>query len=421
MKAKIFVPLILILAVAFFTGNWIYGNISAKKLDLHLQQFPDNSRPQYTELKVNPLCSKITFKNFSLIYPNSKFKIESDVLCVKIKHREAMQISKTQRVDKLTRLGLDFENAKLSEFDKPIFTGENIKIDFEGDMSRQKYLEMNVNFPDEKQQLSLKIEDGDWLQHPTRKDWFTSFLIGPKKIEYADIQILLDKAKSTIAVEKIKINTGALQMEGNAKVIYAGQGLNDFVPSQINMKYDMSSDDPLSWGERRTGGKYSLQSLSSTFEGELILDGNRDLKSSSSNAKFSLNLKNLNVDYDGESGSGMEAQLMMLGLKQEDLYLDELAFNTQISDGRCIINNAKLVMPMLVATLNADIKLSGVNMDSTEIETMEMRIANIEPNLQSSLTSFERTFGFRLPRDGDDIMLQIKGSLENPKIKGIHY
>lgn len=420
MKSKILISA-LILSVVFFTGNWIYGNISAKKLDLYLQQFPINSRPQYSDLKVNPLCSKITFENFSLDYPNSKFKIESDVLYVKIKHREAMEISRTQRVDKLTRLGLDFENAKLTGYDEPIFIGKNVRINFEGNMSRQKYQEMSVNFPGEKQQLSLEIEDGAWMQQPIKHNWLTRFLMGSNKMDYADIQIGLNHAENTIDVEKIKINTGALQMEGNAKVNYAGQGLDDFVPSQINMKYELKSDDQLNWGESSAGGKYSLQSFSSTFEGELTLDENHDLKSSLSKANFSVNLKDLKVDYDGESGSGMEAQLMMLGLKQEDLSVDELAFNAKISDGRCIVDNAKLVLPVLVATLNADIKLYGVNMDSTEIETMEMRIASIEPNLQSSLVSFERTFGFRIPRDGDDILLQIKGSLEKPQIKGIHY
>ncbi len=420
MKSKILVSA-LILLVVFFTGNWIYGNISAKKLDLYLQQFPINSRPYYTDLKVNPLCSKITFKNFSLVYPNSNFKIESDVLYVKIKHSEAMEISKTRRVDKLTGLALDFENAKLSGNDEAIFAGKNVKINFDGDMSSQKYQAMNVNFPDEKQQLSLKIEEGAWMQNPTKDNWLTRFLIGSNKIEYADIQIVLNHGEHTIDFDKVKINTGTLQMEGNAKVYYAGQGLNDFVPYQINMKYDLRSNDQFNWGESNAGGKYSLQSFNSTFDGELKLDENYDLKSSFSKMKFSLNLKDLNVEYDGESGSGMEAQLMMLGLKPEDLRVDELVFNTQINDGRCIVDNAKLVLPVLVATLNADIKMHGVNMDSTEIETMEMRIANIEPNLQSSLVSFERTFGFRIPRDGDDILLQIKGSLGHPQIKGIHY
>lgn len=420
MKSKI-LAIALLLLVVVYTGNLIYGNISAKKLDLYLQKFPDTSRPYYTDLKVNPLCSKITFKNFSLVYPNSNFKIESDVLYVKIKHREAMEISKTQRVDKLTGLGLNFENAKLSEYDKAIFTGKNVTINFDGDMSHQKYQMMNLNFPDEKQQLSLKIEEGAWVQHPTNNNWLTRFLIGSNKIEYADIQILLNHEERTIDVEEIKLNTGALQMEGNAKVNYAGQGFADFVPSQLNMKYDVSSIDQINWGERSAGGKYSLQSFNSTFEGELNLDERHDVKSSLSKVNFSLNLKDLNVEYDGESGSGMEAQLMMLGLKPEDLRVDELVFNTQINDGRCIVDNAKLVLPMLEATLKADIKMYGVNMDSTDIKTMEMRIANIEPNLQSSLANFEHTFGFRIPRDGDDILLQIKGSLEHPQIKGIHY
>ncbi|MGB5929973.1 MAG: hypothetical protein WBH03_17460, partial [Cyclobacteriaceae bacterium] len=176
MKSKIFAITIIILIVVF-TGNWIYGNISAKKLDLYLQQFPDNSRPYYTDLKVNPLCSKITFKNFSLVYPNSKFRLESDVLYVKIKHREAMEISKTQRVDKLTGLGLNFENAKLSGYDKAIFTGKNVLINFDGNMSHQKYQAMNVNFPDEKQQLSLKIEKGAWMQQSTKNSWISRVLI----------------------------------------------------------------------------------------------------------------------------------------------------------------------------------------------------------------------------------------------------
>lgn len=420
MKSKFLVTALLLL-VAVFAGNWIFGIIAAKKLDSYLQQFPSNSRPQYTNLKVNPLCSKITFQNFSLVYPNPKFKIESDMLYVKMKYREAMEISKTQSVDKLTRLGLDFENAKLSLHDEPIFTGTYLRMNFEGDMSRQKYLEMNEKFPSEKQQVSLEIEDAVWMQLSIMNDKLTRFFVGSNRIDFADIQISLNQTDHTIDVEKIKLITGALQMEGSAKVDYAGQGIRDFVPSQINMKYDLSSGDQLNWGDKNTSGKYSLQSFNSTFEGELKLDGNHDLQSSLSKVNFSLNLKNMDVEYDGESGAGIQAQLMMLGLKQEDVRVDELVFNTQISEGRCIIDNAKLVMPALVATLHADIKLCGVNMDSTEIETMEMRIANIEPNLQSSMANFERTFGFRIPRDGDDILLQIKGSLKSPKIKGIHY
>ncbi|WP_142532491.1 hypothetical protein [Saccharicrinis carchari] len=421
MKIKVLITISILVIVLVFTGNWIYGNISAKKLDVHLQQLSESARPLYSDIKVNPLCSKIIFKNFSIPYPNSTYKIESDVLCVNIKHREAMEIAKTQKVDKLTGLSLDFKNIKLSGDGMPTFVSEELLFDFEGDMSQVKLAKLEEQFPEQKQMISVEIKEGDWIKPKLKNTNFVDLPIELPEIEYAYIVLLFNHANKTMELEKIRLETAGLEFEGETELSYFGEGLNDISISQINMEYNCVLSDSLSWGDSNSSGRYTVQSFSSALEGYMELNENGELQPALSQLSFNLDLKDIKVEYQGAARMNMEAQLSMLGISPQDLWVDEISLNAKIGDGRCVVKNTKLRLPLLEATLDANIKLLGDGIDSTDIENMELRLSNIDSDFKMHMKNIERAFGLKIPSEGEDIVLQITGSLKNPKIKGIHY
>ncbi len=421
MKAKIVLPVIILLIISVFVGNWIYGNISTKKLDSYLSNYPNHSQLKYEDIKVNPLWSKITFKNFSFIEPNTGYKIESEVLYVSMKHTEALDISKTRRIDRLTKLGLNFKNVKILDKDKIVFAGESAQLDFKGDMSQEKFKNMFIKFPDEKQQVGFTVKNGEFNYLSMQNSKYGSSLAGLTEIKSADIKISLDPEEKELNIESLNIKAGELSLEGELAANYRGQGFRDFSASKINMEYDCALSNQVSWGDSNSTGKYSLDSFSSMFKGEVELDDNGVLLTMPSNALFKLKMKGLTAQYEGQAKSQVETSLSMLGLHAEDLSVNEFSFSTEINSDEWIIEDTKLKMPILEAALKASLKTNKVNPNDPGIEKMQIRISNINQKLNDAIGNLSATFGFKIPRDGDDIVLEMQGSISNPKIKGVHY
>ncbi|WP_430932195.1 hypothetical protein [Saccharicrinis sp. 156] len=421
MKAKLILPIIMLVVVSMFAGNWIYGKMSAKKLDAYLKQFPDNSQMQYAEVKVNPLWSKITFNDFSFTDPNTKITIKSEVLYVTMKHSEALEISKTRRIDKLTKLGLDCRQLKIFEDDKLILVSENTLFDFKGDMSQRIFEKMDKQFPGNQQYISLNIKDGEFKGFPLGKGHNGNILAGLNEIKSAEFKMLFKPDEKEIEIEKVEIKVAHLILKGKADINYLGQGLNDFSALKIDMDYAVNLTDEMTWGDSRTTGAYTLQSFSSAFEGDFEFDDKGELIIPSLEAKLSFNLKGVTVEYDEDVKNNIDMSLSVLGVSSSELSVNEFSFDASLNSGKCIVENTKLVLPLFEASLRASLNLKSGVLEDSDIDEMEMRITNINPNLNEAVNNLAGTFGLKIPRDGEDIVLEVKGSVENPKVKGIHY
>ncbi len=422
MKAKVLVPILLFILISVFAGNWIYGKMSAKKIDKYLQQI-DYSEIEYSQVKVNPLMSKLTFYDFKYSVPDSELLIESKVLIVSMKHNEALEISKKGEVERITRLGLDFDEIKLySDSKDPILIGENLIIDFKGDLCQDCLDDLDNEFPAEEQKFNLHLHDAIISNlEPNRKIPYTSVLNGFENIQDLNVQMVFDPNKKELNINKVLIDTDALEFEGGGKLVYKGNGLEHSKASLLSLKYESKLNEEFTWQDNNSSGKYKIKSFTSKFKGQIEFDEDGEIERLTPGTSLSINLKDLALEFDGDTKKKMEGQLSMIGIKPEELVVNEFKLNTKIDSENVKIQDTKLVLPVLQATLDANLKINEDNPDDSEIEQVELKISNIAPNVKKALTGFEGTFGFKIPWEGENIVLEMKGSMKKPQIKGIHY
>lgn len=420
MKAKILIPLIVLLSLTVFIGNWIYGNVYAKRLDDYLSDIP-SSKFNYEVVKVNPLWSIITFKNFSYSDQGSSNTFQSAVVRLTMKHAEAFKIAKTKKIEQLSKLQLEFIDFKVSQQGELVFSGENMLIDFSGNLNQQKLNDINKQFPDENQELSFLIKDVE-----VYKEMFGNNLCGNicssfNDIQSAKIKISFTPNKKELDVEHISIKTKALSLIGETEITYTGNGVDDFSVSKADVDCNLELTKKVNWNGGSADSKYSVGSLDSSFKGGIEFNANGEVVTPLSGASFSLNMKDFTVDYQGYEKERVRMQLSMLGIDVNELLVSELSVNARMNNGELLFDNTNFVSPLLEASLKGKIKYDKNHPGKSDLENIKMQIGNIKPKLKNALETLEKSFGIVIPKEGDDFVLEVKGKLDKPQIKGIHY
>jgi len=77
--------------------------------------------------------------------------------------------------------------------------------------------------------------------------------------------------------------------------------------------------------------------------------------------------------------------------------------------------------PILNTSLMGSVKYNKRSPEKSNMENISMRISSVKPKLKSALKNLERFFDVVIPSEGDDFVLEIRGELDKPQIKGIHY
>lgn len=419
MKAKVIVP-VLLLIISVFAGNWILGSIASRKLDERLTKLPDHIKVEYSELKVNPLWSSITLKKISYTNPNSGYTIQSEVLRVKMKYKEALEIFKNGKLESLSKLDLDFDHFKLSNNKEMYLLGEDMIINFDGYLSQKDLKALQHKFPDENQNLSINLQNAEVSKVQLEDGRMNGALNKLTTIKSAELNMALRPKAKRLDFERINIDAGDLMFDADVNMDYQGEGIEGFSAKMVDLRYNTQLTDGVEWGEEGEA-KFTLQEFDSSFDGIFNYDEDGELKGAPEKAKFSLKLKDLGMQFEGSEKQQMEAQLSMLGLKSQDLFVTELTIQADIKDGRCEIKNTNLNLSVFEASLDAALILDENKVEGSDIEQMQMRISSINPKLNEAVSNLANTFGFKIPRDGDDILLEVRGSLSKPQVKGIHY
>ena len=420
MKAKIVIPALLVLVVSALAGNWIYGNMSAKKIDAFLKHSQDKVPVEYEEIKVNPLFSKITFKNFYYELPDKSAVIESELLVANIKHSEAIEIAQKGKVEKLTKLGLDFNELIIKADEKEVFVSENFVVDFEGNMNEEKLKNLSEKFPEENQTLVLTIINGEIKNMPNQAFKLNNNLVNGNVIEKANLKFELKPGDKEISLEDIVVKTATSKMNGEMELDYNGNGFDDLKVLEVELKYDAGSLGKVDFSDENFGA-YTMDFFESFVEGRLKLDENGELLIDESSMDVNFEMKDLEFDFAKGIKNNIDASTSMLGINSEDIKITEFVVNSSLKSGKLEIKDTRLILPMLEADLKGNLVFGTNEFEEGEIKDLKMEITNLNPKLSESLQGLASTFGFKIPFDGDDIILEVKGTVKNPQVKGVHY
>jgi hypothetical protein len=112
---------------------------------------------------------------------------------------------------------------------------------------------------------------------------------------------------------------------------------------------------------------------------------------------------------------------MRTGIDINQIMINSLNLNYQTSDQQIKIEQGKLDSSLVDANIRADLKLNDQYPNLSKINDFKVELSNFTGNLRNLFETMETRMGVSLPRDGDAIVLEMKGTFAQPQIKGLHY
>ncbi len=418
MKAKILIPVLLLLIISLFAGNWIYGKMSAKKVEAYLDNLP-NADVKYDHVTVNPLMAKIKINQFEYQVPDKEIVFYCNELTISIPHSDAMKIVKEKSLDEINKLGIEGNDIVVANMKgDTLVVSDNLDMDFDGALMVEDLKNLQIDFPEEDQDFDLTIRNTR-LGSKATDDSVLKTLAETKQIDKIGLEIKVKAKEGKMLLEDFIVKSKEMLVKGDADIDFTGETRESMKPVYAKVKYEMSMPDNLTWEDEK--GKYSVKSFNSSFSGKLNLKENGEFLELIDEADVDIDLKELTFDYDEATKATMNQQLAMLGLNSDDLSIKGFSLHSKIDSSSLIIENTELLLPVLKAGLTANMHLDRSNFNNSQINAFQLIISNINPKLDEALGNLSKTFGFKIQREEDNIVFEVKGSFQNPQIKGVHY
>ncbi len=425
---KIFITVGVLIAIALL-GNFVYGLQLAQKVDDNLKLgiekgiFPFELA--YSKLKVNPIFSEFTFYDLDIKSKDNEPLLTAERLDVNMKYKEALELSQNGKLEKLTSLKVKFD--ELDMFmgeDIAMLEAEKFNLDFTGSLDQFSKEKIMQQLPTEKQELLFDVQKLKMNPEFLNQGKFNMYsMYADKEITSGTCRVIFDPESHHITVNDFELLTSDYDMDGDFDMEYEGVSTDDFKPKMIAFNSASHSKGKISVEYPLVPGlKYSLESFNNDMSGKFMFSQN-DNPMDGMDPEFDihLDLKGLSFEVPEEQKAQMNVQMSMFGLTTEDLKIDEFLVNSELKDGKLTVNDTKLILPVFKANLLADLSMKYTSPNESEINNMNLTISDINPDVKNSLQTIEQMFGFKLPMEGDDIVFQVKGSLGNPQVKGIHY
>lgn len=418
MKTKIVLPIVIVFIAAVFVANGIYGNKIAKEIDIQLKaKIAKNELPVsivYSEVKVNPLFSKVNIASVSVSDLETNVIFKCKQLDIDIPYDEALRLAESTEFEEIYSLKLDFVEPEF-EGSGILVELKDLKIDFDGHLRKADFENLQSQFPDKKQELKFSFSDlkmqlpeGTLKVHPFSdlQDQFTAF-------DNGSYSMVFNPEEKEIKVKQFTIESPVISYKGNTTFSYAGNGLNDFKPKTAAVKADLLFEPKdFEWEDKKGGkGEFSLAKLSFKTNSQVSFDSK-----SFPQGEMKLNIERLKINLEDQKKGGS-----MLNLSINNLDLEKLELNYLMTDKKLSITNSQIKSSLIDATVFADVAMDSSNPTNSEINKAQVKVSSLSPDLEKMLNGFEQQMGKELPREDGVIVLDLSGKLARPTIKGFEF
>jgi len=417
------VPLMLI---GLFIGNWVYGAMLSKKIETQLikrlELVNDIVEVRYGNIGVNPLFSKIKVDGFVITSKTESQIIKGKHLELNMSYSEALGLitSKTLEEVKSFRVNLRELEVYAEETNDKLMVNE-IMLDFDGYLTKLDLSNIHNAFPVKKQVVRLVAADISLAQSPWAKtlgltdQQVTDF----NKIDKVTVDVLFNPNKKVLDVRNFSFLSPIVTLQSKASLSYTGDGVKGMRPKQTSSEIDLKlNKNGAEWGDAESTGRFSLQNL--LVQLEAIVKYEEGVPHLSAQ-KSSVLLEDFKVIYAGQKKAQLEARTALIGLKMDEIDIKRFALESALEDDNLVVKNAQLRSSLVNADLDAIIKLDVADYKASEIVKGKLVISQLLENLKNGLVTFEMMTGQTIPRDGDDIIVEMSGRVGRPTIKGLKY
>lgn len=265
MKTKIILPIVVLLLVAVFVANGIYGNKIAKEIDIQLKsKIAKNELPVaiiYSEVKVNPLFSKVKIVGVSVadLEENGTFKCKE--LDIDIPYDEALRLAESTEFEEIYSLTLSFVEPEFTVGESEIFVEmHDLTVDFDGHLTKADFENLQTRFPDKKQELKFAFSrlNVELPESFSKEPLFSELQAQFTEIDKGSYSLVFHPESNEINIKQFSIESPVISYKGNTTLKYEGNGLKEFRPRTAAMKADLLLQPKDFEWEDKNGGKENL-------------------------------------------------------------------------------------------------------------------------------------------------------------------
>ncbi len=418
MKLKNIALSILGLGLILLVSNWVYGNVLTKKVDHYLKSNSKLYRqlPSFTYqgIRVHPLRGSVSLENVE-VTQGCSFKAEE--VHVYLNHKEARDIARNNNIEQLSYCKIVAENVRCEKDGYDLFV-EKAEIKYDGWIDAKDIKKTQETNQD------LKVK----LTHlKGALDYFCGF---ENKINWDNKNDVVQSCvfsgsllpiKNELQIDQFQLYSSLLNISAEATLVNKESFLRGLKLKSAQFDIQLQSQKYIQYGLENTTGVYAAQGVDQKMKGEILFDEQGDMINDSSAVNVDLSAKGLSIIFDEDTKRLYAGRLAFVGVSLEECTINDLVLQMELHQGKWYVDNSKLISPLLSADINGVIKYDFKKPGQSLIDSSNFVIHNIQPQVKGSIEGIERIFGLHIPRSGDSLVLQLKGSLKQPLVKGIHY
>jgi hypothetical protein len=418
---KYFLLILILLTVAVFLANAFYGNKIAKGIDTQLKnKIEDNELPvviSYSEVKVNPLFSKLSFTDVRVEDPKQESEFKCKELKADIPYNEALRLAESDSFEEIRSMKLTFVKPELISESNILLAANDISIDFDGHLTREDFENISTQFPNKEQELEFSFTKlmVNIPQTPSTPSPISELQKQLGQIDKGSYTVVFSPETSTLKVKEFSLESSVLSYSGQHQIKYKGDGVEEFRPETTKMKADLLFEPKDIRWEDKNGNreKVSLKKLHFVTNSEMGFE-----KGKWPEGEMKLVVEKLKVKSEGENNAKRGG---FFQLPVDDIDVDKLKVNYELQNGALKITDTNIKSSAIDADIFANINVNTTNPAMSTINEGKIKVSHLSEELEELLNGFEQQMGKKLPRKNNSIVLEMSGLLMKPSIKDFEY
>ena len=424
---------LLIIIIGLLIANWLIGKSIARDIDESLQQLMASGKiPEsisYQRITASPLFSSMKIKGLTIDEKRNDFDLNIDEVKIIFSSKQILKwLNQTEDFKELNSFKVVC-NDPIFDFNNEMqINSRKLKLEFDGLLTKDVFEKKSDQFFDSKLRLKFSINELEFTNLTNFEEMYFDEDMKAKlsRINKVNLDIKYDPKSKKVIVDNLDLISPIfdLNFTGDCVLPDPQDKITGNLVVNNNVSFDLAPGG-LSWQGNDETGKIELEKLSISTQGQLtsVFDYRGRFKKLLPENEFSINLKNLKYHLPDEihEDMGKNEVLDIFTPDNACIEIKDFIANYNLKHNRLIVKDASLTTSDFRVFLNGRFYLpEGKNKDVT-IRRAQIKIKSRSKKWEKKIKQLEQKNNQQLPREGGEIVLEIRGTLDKPQIKGIDF
>ena len=425
-KILITVIVFFLAGILFFAQNRVNSNLSEKTEQEINDIISKNDLPiNIGNISVNSISTSVKFSDVSINESGVNLYISDIVL--NIPYKEIISILNNQSLEKIKSFDVEFKNVIINAPKEDFFNhklASNISISYNGVLTKEMVQNLNLRLPEANQKIKVELEDFK-IPDQNLNDFFAELKLNPINPEMlkSDIGCTLEyiPGQRQINITNVYQKNSFGKSNFNAKLKYQGNNIENMTLSKIDIDGDSDINlNSLSIGNYNTA-TVIMNRFSSNFQA--TINGNIENMREEDIAKnikgdYTISFNNLYLKLSDKIINEIKKDIPFALIIPNEIIFKNMGMDVKW-DGKRFQNNIDIKSTLAAIDSDIDIAINMQRPDKSRINKCTLKIGDLNNDLKTLIETLENMGGKKLPRQGNAIFLNVTGTLDDPKIKGL--